>query len=72
MTRTKIDGKWVNDAQKDYSGGKPRPVNPAQTNALIVKQNQAMKDALASVSQCKNITQVRQALAHARSVYPTK
>ena len=67
MLRTKIDGKWVNDKQVDYSNG--RTIQP---NNLHTRQRDAMASTLASVAQCSNITQVRKALEHGRQTYPTK
>lgn len=72
MTRTKIDGKWVKDAQKDYSNGKPRPTQPVQNNNLLARQKDSMAQTLASVAQCANIAQVRKCLEHGRQTYPTK
>jgi hypothetical protein len=71
MTKTKINGKWVYDAQKDYSN---KPAQTTKTTApvatKIVAQRDAMAEALKSIAQCKNISQVRKCLEHARQVYP--
>ena len=65
MLRTKINGKYVTDTPKDLSNGQP-----AQTNAKLQAQNKAMASALASIAQCKSITEVRKCLTHARASYP--
>ena len=68
MTRTLVDGKWINDPLRDYSDGKARPVH----SDLIARQKASMASTLASVAQCANITQVRKCLEHGRQSYPTK
>ena len=62
MLRTKINGKYVDD--------KPKQAQPAQTNTKLIAQHKAMAEALASINQCKSITEVRKCLTHARAVYP--
>ncbi len=68
MTKTKVNGKWVNDPIKDYSNGSSSR-QPAQATKLQ-SQHDAMVSALASIAQCKSITEVRKCLTHARAVYP--
>jgi len=66
MLRTKINGKYVTDKQKDLSNSQP-----AKTiRDMIIAQHGAMSTALTSISQCKSITEVRKCLTHAREVYP--
>lgn len=69
MTKTKINGKWVNDPIKDYSNGSPSSRQPAQTSK-VQAQHKAMAEALSAVAQCKSITEVRKVLTHGRAVYP--
>ena len=69
MTRTKIDGKWVNDTQKDYSNGK---VQPVRNQDLLARQKASMVMTLSGVAQCTNIAQVRKVLEHGRQTYPSK
>lgn len=70
MTKTKINGVWVLDKQKDYSNGQPSP--RANQFDLVARQRASMAFTLASIKQCKNITQVRKCLEHGRQTYPTK
>lgn len=68
MTRTKIDGRWVNDPIRQATSSR----QPAQNQQLqkLQAQHNAMALALASISQCKSIVEVRKCLVHARAVYP--
>ena len=70
MMKTKKNGKWVKDPQKDYSNGKPAPI--ANNQGLIAGQKASMAQTLAGVAQCTNIAQVRKVLEHGRQTYPTK
>ena len=64
------DGTKSDFNRKDLSNGQPRPQN--QTSNLLQRQKDSMDSTLASVAQCKNITQVRKCLEHGRQTYPTK
>ena len=66
MTKTLINGKWVTDPIKDYSNGKP-----TSGSDLCNRQKASMAQTLASIAQCKSITEVRKCLEHGRQVYPT-
>ena len=69
MMKTKKNGKWVNDPQKDYSNGK---VQPSNNQDLLARQKASMAMTLSGVAQCANIAQVRKVLEHGRQTYPTK
>jgi len=69
MTKTLVNGKWITDPIKDYSNGKAQP---RANQDLLARQKASMAQTLASVAQCKNITQVRKCLEHGRQTYPTK
>ena len=62
MTRTLVNGKYILDPIKDYS------INVK----LLQAQHTSMINSLNAIRQCKNITQVRKCLVHARQSYPIK
>ena len=78
-TRTKINGRYIDDPIKDYSKGAKAPKSNklsestlAKELTLIKAQRDAMIITLNGVKDCKNITQVRKVLEHGRQTYPLR
>lgn len=66
MTRTKINGQWVDDNPKDLRQ------STTATSDKLQRQHDALAEALRAIKQCKSITEVRKCIVHAQAVYPTK
>ena len=77
-TRTKINGRYIDDPIKDYSNGTSPKSNKSSESALakeltlIKAQRDSLINTLKGVGQCKNITQVRKVLEHGRQTYPLR
>ena len=73
MTRTLVNGKWVNDQPKDYSNGKqPLQVDPNQsaTIAKLHEQLNHMHTLVKAIDQCTRIADAKQHIRVARASYP--
>lgn len=70
MTRTKIDGKWVKDPQKDYSNGR-KPMGPNQAHIQSLQaQVKRMSDLLLTIEKCTKMTDVRVLISTAKASKP--
>ena len=70
MTKTLIDGKWVQDANKDDSNGTKPKTKPTQDCTKLVAQNQRMATLLHAIEQCTKMSDVRQLIRTAKAAKP--
>ena len=68
MTKTLVDGKWVNDPIKDYSNGKPQPKGPNLAHIQSLQaQVQRMSQLLLAIEKCTKMTDVRILISTAKA-----
>jgi len=70
MLRTKINGKWVTDPQKDYSNGKTKPTNTNAQVALLQAQVAHLANLVKGIDQCTKMVDAKVLIRTARASYP--
>jgi hypothetical protein len=69
MTKTKVNGKWVTDPQKDYSNGKTVAKNDV---VLLQAQLAHLANLVKGIDQCTKMVDAKQLIRIARASYPRK
>ncbi len=70
MLRTKINGKWVTDPQKDYSNGQTKPTNTNAQVALLQAQVAYLANLIKGISQCTKMVDAKILIKTAKTSYP--
>ena len=72
VTKTKINGKWVLDAQKDYSNGSvPKQNQQHPEVATMMTQHRAMAVALKEIATMTSAKAIHQRINALRQAWPT-
>jgi hypothetical protein len=67
LTRTKINGKWVNDPIKDYSNGKAKQPNQV---AKLQAQLNHLATLVKGIDDCTRMVDAKELIRRARASYP--